>query len=167
MKTRILFVADAPTESGGAEKHLITLIRSFEPATIDCTLLYYGLDCYTRHLTDRPKVRIIGRARNETQTFLSYWRMFSRLRPDVVVFVNGLHGTFSWYAYVAARISGASKVFAVEHLIADPAPVAVNGSGIWNSLKRLCGWRARYVWRLRLPSLICHRTICVSNAVRE
>ena len=166
MKTRILFVTNA-LDSGGAEKHLIELIQRLASSSVDCTILYYGLDWYTRHLGDRPYIRILAPNRGATDTFLSYWRTFARLRPHVVVFVNGLHGTFGWYAYAAAKLSGARRLFAIEHLIADPAPPELQGSGLWNSMRRVCGWRARYIWRLRLPALLCHRTICVSNAVRE
>lgn len=167
VKTRILFVTDTPGEFGGAERHLFELIRRLDPCLVDCTILYYGLDVYTRHLRDRSDVRIIASTRRKTKTLLSYWNTFTRLRPHIIVFVKGLHGTFHWNAYAAAKVSGARKIFAIEQLIADPVPPEVQGDGIRSFLRGLCGWRARYIWRLRLLSLLCNKTICVSNAVRE
>jgi glycosyltransferase involved in cell wall biosynthesis len=98
---------------------------------------------------------------------LSYWRTFTGLKPSTIVFVKGWMEAYPLRAYLAARFSGARRVFAIEHLIADPAPMKITEDGAWAYLRQIAGWRARYIWRMRLPGILSHQTICVSNAIRE
>jgi len=98
---------------------------------------------------------------------LRYWRLFKKFDPHVIMFVNGCLGLFPWYAYLDARLSGAPRVLAIEQLIADPAPPKVEEHGLINLIRRCAGWQARYLFTFRIQAMLTHRTICVSDAVRE
>jgi glycosyltransferase involved in cell wall biosynthesis len=84
-----------------------------------------------------------------------------------VVFVKGTADAHPWYAYLAARLSGARRVFAIEQLIAEPPPEPRIASGIAERLRDRVGWRARYLFLKRLEGRLIHTTICVSEAVRR
>jgi glycosyltransferase involved in cell wall biosynthesis len=69
---------------------------------------------------------------------------------------------------LAARLSLARRVFAIERLIARPAPPAETGSGEkLKGVRALFGWRARYILRVWLMARMCHKTLWVSHAVRD
>jgi glycosyltransferase involved in cell wall biosynthesis len=74
-------------------------------------------------------------------------------------------------AYVAAKLSGKRRLFAMEQLIADPVPGKITGIGLRTFLRRFLGWRARhivgYVWRHQLAGRLVDKTICISNGVKE
>jgi glycosyltransferase involved in cell wall biosynthesis len=149
---------------GGTERHLADLVHRLDPAT-EATILCYGLDPYTHLLGDRQgrSVRIhsgLGDGR-----FLAYWYRFARARARTIVFINGDLGLFPWFAYLAARLSGPTRVVAIEHLIANAPPPSIAGSGILACARRLVGWRARRMLALRIQGLLSHWTICVSQAV--
>jgi glycosyltransferase involved in cell wall biosynthesis len=157
---KILFVINT-FEYGGAEKHLLYLVRHLSASNVSCLILCYGPDFYSERLGDQNNVRVLQRS--EPMKFWDYWTMFFRLRPSVIVFVKGWMDAFPLKAYLAAKLSGASRLFAIEQLIPFPAPPQVAQSYI----RRIFGWRARYMWRVWLGSLVCRRTICVSLATRE
>jgi glycosyltransferase involved in cell wall biosynthesis len=100
--------------------------------------------------------------------FARSWFFFRSLRPEVIVFVDNDFQAFHWRMYLAARLSGARRVVTIEHLIAATADVGASvhargGKARW-FLDRLSGL-ARRRMTTRLPGLVCHLTICVSEAV--
>jgi glycosyltransferase involved in cell wall biosynthesis len=166
MTTRLLFVTKT-TVYGGTEKHLVDLIQRLDSSLIECTILCYGSDVFSRYISSRPNVRVVNFGPVASVRFLSYWLTFTKRRPWAIVFVDGWLGLFPWYAYLAAKLSGATRLFAIEHLTADPAPLLIKGTGIWKRVRRRIGWQARIMWKLRLSGMLADQTICVSNAVRE
>jgi glycosyltransferase involved in cell wall biosynthesis len=162
----ILFVINTG-HYGGAEKHLLYLARHLSAAGMPCTILCYGSDFYSERLGAESLVRVVRRDRAEARGFWSYVRTLRALRPDVVVFVNGWRDSFPLSIYLAARVSGARRVFNIEQLMAPPAPTPPPGRGPGHWLRRAAGWRARYMWAAWLEARLCHRTICVSEATRE
>jgi len=129
---------------------------------------YHPVDFYSRYFTDRPEVSVVPRPYRVTRrTVLGFWWRLVRLRPRVVVFVKGIADAHPWYAYLAARLSGARRVFAIEHLIAEPPPPPRAGNGWRARLRRRVSWRNRYLFRKRLEARLLHQTVCVSNAVRN
>jgi glycosyltransferase involved in cell wall biosynthesis len=169
VKTRILFVVNT-TQYGGLEKHLLDLVRRLDSYDINSTILSYGNDFYSKHLGDRPGVRVITPT-GARQTFRSYWLAFVKLKPHVIVFVKGSMDSYPLKSYLAAKLSGTKRLFAMEQLIADPIPGKITGAGLWTDLRRFLGWRARYivgyVWAKKLAGMLVDKTICISDAVRE
>ena len=165
MKTRVLFVTKTSTR-GGAEKHIVDLIARLDPSCAECIVLCMESDLYTEFVKDQQNVKVWKFTGKTPVRFLSYWLLFRKYCPDTILFVNGWLGLFPWYAYLAARLCGAKRVLAIEQLIAD-SPAKVVGTGLWNAWRRLTGYHARAIWRMRLAGLLSHTTIAVSNAVRD
>jgi len=169
MKKRVVFVSYVYEKGGGTEKHLEDLIVRLDFSKVDPVILCFGPDVYTERINQKYGLRVEIHKVPKGETFLSYWRPFMRSRPHAIVFVNGNLGCFPWYAYVAARCCGAWRVFAIEHLIADPFLWPRRpGKGLLYELRRSIGWRARQgVWKFRTEGILCDRVICVSQAVND
>ena len=165
MKPRFLFVSKAWAR-GGAEKHLLDLIARLDASCAECIVLCMESDFYSEVVKDQPNVKVLKVASETPMRFPSYWLLLRKYHPDTILFVNSWPGLFPWYAYLAARLCGAKRVLAIEHLLAD-SPEKVVGAGLWNALRRLIGYHARAIWRIRLAGLLSHTTITVSNAVRN
>ncbi|MDZ4855891.1 MAG: glycosyltransferase [Nitrospirota bacterium] len=165
MKTRVLFVTKAWSR-GGTEKHIVDLIARLDASCAECIVLCMESDLYTEFVKDKQNVTVWKFTGKTPVRFLSYWLLFRKCHPDAILFVNGWLGLFPWYAYLAARLCGAKRVLAIEQLIAD-SPEKVMGAGLWNAWRRLIGYHARAIWRIRLAGLLSHATITVSNAVRN
>lgn len=99
-------------------------------------------------------------------TFLKFWTTFRKLQPDIIVFVNGGLGVLPWFAYLAAKICGATRVIAIEQLIGQPLIPVSHGGGVLGDVRRLLGWRMRAMWKIRMEGILCDKVICVSHAVR-
>ena len=166
MTTRILFVAKTP-EYGGAERHLQDLIQRLQDPTIDSTVLCYGPDFYSKFFEGQSHIYVEANEGAEPQSLFGFWLTFVKARPDTIVLVKGWSEEFPLHAYLAARISGAKRLIAIEHLLADPAPQEVPGHGLRWYLVKVFGWRRRFLLSKRLQGLFCTRTICVSQAVRN
>jgi glycosyltransferase involved in cell wall biosynthesis len=148
---RIVFVTRADGV-GGTEKHLLDLVDRLEPSEFEVIILTMGGDPFSAHFRSagRGGVRVI--AGPSSGKWMTAWKAFRDIEPDVIVFVNGDIGLFHWQMYLAARASGADRVIAIEHLIA-PLPRKKN------VLRRRV--------TSRMPGLVCHATLCVSEAVRD
>lgn len=166
MTTRILFVAKT-REYGGAERHLQDLIRRLDDPTSNVTVLCYGSDFYSKFLKNQPNVCVIAKERAEPQSLFAYWLTFVKARPDTIVLVKGWSEEFSLRIYLAARVSGAKRFIAIEHLEADSAPQEVPGHGFKRYLGKVFGWRRRFLLKKRLQGTLCTSTICVSRATRD
>ncbi|MEO7860547.1 MAG: glycosyltransferase [Nitrospirales bacterium] len=164
-RRHVVFVVRT-SELGGAEKHLLALIARLD-RNLACTILCYGPDLYSARLSGRAHTRMLVRKRIESASVVSMLMTFIRLRASAIVFIKGCMDEFGLGSYVAARLSGAERVLAIEHLVADPLPSGAPGRGIVNFLRQSLGWRARRVWATKLQSVISSGTICVSEAVRE
>jgi len=164
VRTRILFVTNS-SSPGGTEKHLLDLVTRLDVSCSECIVLCMASDFYTNFVKDQQNVKVEKFTGKPPVSFLSYWYLFRRCDPDTILFVNSWLGLFPWYAYLAARLCGAKRVLAIEHLLAD-SPRTVVGPGLWNGLLRLAGHHARVFRGIRLSGLLSHTTVTVSNAVR-
>ena len=166
MKTRIVFVPHSP-HFGGAEKHLIELVRSFAGQQ-DCVVWYDPVDFYSAGFQGWPNVQVLLRPyRINNRSILRFWIELIRLKPHVVVFVKGIADIYPWSSYLAARLSGAERVVAIDHLIADPAPAPVLQGGIKGFARRQFGWQRRYMFGKWLQGNLVDITVAVSEAVRH
>ena len=165
MKTRFLFVTKAWAR-GGTEKHLLDLIARLDASCAECIVLCLESDLYSEFVKDQQNVKVSKVTGEPPVRLLSYWLLFRKYHPDTILFVNSWSGLFPWYAYLAARLCGAKRVLAIEHLLAD-SPEKVVGAGLWNALRRLIGHHARAIWRIRLAGFLSHTTLTVSSAIRN
>jgi glycosyltransferase involved in cell wall biosynthesis len=164
MTTRILFVAKT-REYGGTERHLEELIQRLQDPAIHSTIRCYGPDFYSKRFEVQPNVSVVEET--EPQSLLRYWLSFVKARPDTIVLVKGWSEEFPLRTYMAARLSGAKRLVAIEHLLADSAPPDEPGHGFRSYLRKVFGWRRRFLFVKRLQGLFCTATICVSQAVRN
>ena len=153
---RLAFVV-ATREFGGVERHLNDLIARLTDRGAQCTVICHGKDFYTQHQGGRRAVQLVGRPAVEDETFLSYWGTFLRARAHTIVFIKGWFDEFPLRAYVAGRLSRARRLLAVEYLLPDSPPTEASGAGVLNAVRRLLGWRARYMWSKRLESRLCQQ----------
>lgn len=162
---RVVFVV-SPFGWGGAEKHLEDLLERADRGRMTPVLLAVGDHGYREALARR---NIAGVELHEARPGgLTGWRRaLAGCSPDTVVFVTGKFGMYPWTAYAAARLSGARRVCGLEHLQAEPPGAPPPGTGPRAWLVRRGGWHARQRWLHRLPGILAHRTVCVSDAVRD
>jgi glycosyltransferase involved in cell wall biosynthesis len=166
MKKRVLFVTKTQV-FGGTERHLTDLMARLDRTRYEPVILCLGRDVFGHVLQQRHDLSVRIETASDDRSFMAYWRTFLRLKAQVIVFVNGQLELFAWYVYLAAKLSGAVRLFAIEHLIADPPPLDHIRGGYIGGLRKLLGWRARFLLKVRIPAYLCNRTICVSNAVRN
>jgi glycosyltransferase involved in cell wall biosynthesis len=124
-------------------------------------------DCYSRFLGRCSHVRVVAHARIKWAKFVRFWLLFARYRPDVIVFAKGIPYLFPLSAHVAARMSGARRLASIEQLMWDPAPAPSGGIGILAIIRRVIGWRTRFMLARRLQGRLAHVTICVSESLRR
>jgi glycosyltransferase involved in cell wall biosynthesis len=165
MTERILFVTQTP-EFGGAEKHLLDLVRRMDDR-LDCRILCLGRDFFTEPLRGRANVHVDCVPVITARRFMKYWWLFLTMRPSIIVLVKGIFDHHPFAAHVAARLVGSRRLIVIEHLIADPPPAEVEGVGIRAALRRWFGWRAKYMRTMRWQGWLAHATVCVSEAVRR
>jgi glycosyltransferase involved in cell wall biosynthesis len=161
-KGRILFVAKT-NEFGGAERHLLELIRRLARWGIPLSILCLDSDFYSKYLKDlQVEVIIPPRA---LRSFQDWFRAFRQIRPDVVVLVRGVLWTFEWYIPVAAWLAGIRRRVSIAHLPPPTAPAQLEGWSVRSALSRFR--RMRHCAPRRVSALFENSTICVSNAIRD
>jgi len=165
MIQRILFVTHTP-EFGGAEKHLLELIRQTDHS-VRCDILCYGEDFYSQALHERANVGVFRESAGRPATLWGYLATFLRHRSQEVVFVKGIADIYPWVAYLAAYLSGARRVVVIEQLIGDAAPPPLDGDGPMAMIRHLMGWRTRYMLGKWMEGRLVDATICVSEAIRR
>jgi hypothetical protein len=128
-RERVLFVT-YPFGWGGSEKHLEDLILRADTTRLEPIILALRPSTYAAALQQKGRGDVPVHQKTAS-TFREYRRIFAALRPDVIVFVNGMLDLFPWWVYAAARLSGARRVVAIEHLqgVAPPPPGHRQGSG--------------------------------------
>jgi glycosyltransferase involved in cell wall biosynthesis len=163
-KERVVFLTKA-YKWGGTEKHLEELIVRLDYSRVEPVILCFGRDVYTDNIKKKRGLELEIRNGAQKSSFFAYWLSIVKTRPDIIVFVNGILGAFPWQAYVAARCTLTRKIFAIEQLIAEPAPLRNTGKGFLNTLRRLIGWTARCMLKHKIQAVVCDRIIGVSKAV--
>lgn len=136
MAQRILFFTHTP-ESVGAEKHLIELIRRLDES-VESRILCFGCDFYSKPLHERANLRVIHKLG-------AHWSTFVKHDSHGVGFVKGIADIYPWFANLAAYSSGARRVVVIEQLIGDSSPPSIAGRSLTAIIRRLIGWRTRYL----------------------
>jgi glycosyltransferase involved in cell wall biosynthesis len=162
---KVLFVTKT-NEYGGAEIHLLQLIRSVRESGLQLSILCVHENVFTgRFDGDRP-VEIIT-CKQTPESLFDWVRLFRSLQPDVAVFVYSWLRCFPSIAQVGAWLAGIPKLYAIQHALPSPAPPKVKGRSVGDLLRRFVGKRARHFLAAAMTPNLWNRTICVSNAVRE
>jgi glycosyltransferase involved in cell wall biosynthesis len=189
-RKKILFVTNT-REYGGAERHLLELIRRLRGPEVQISILCLESDFFTERLESNLEAEIINC--QKTPACLRDWvDLFRDLQSDVVVFVYNWFWTLPWMAAVGAWRAGIPRRLSIQHLLTPRTPLPedlVAQVNAWKSfrrrLARLRGResRGRPSWmrelplcvvaslstplELKLSAYLCDKTICVSRALRE
>jgi glycosyltransferase involved in cell wall biosynthesis len=187
---KILFVTNT-NEYGGAEKHLLELIRRLREAPVQVCILCFDIDFFTERLGPDDHVEIIT-CKKAPGSLRDWAGLFRRIHPDVAVFVYGWFWALPWMAVVGAWRAGVRRRFSIQHLITAPWPVSESVSMEWKRRKSIRRRLARLLGReprgkpqwmtelplaivaclgtsaeLKLSAYLCKRTICVSRKLRD
>lgn len=149
----ILFLAVSP-KYGGAEKHTLDLLASFQGSGHPLQLLCTGPDVFSGHLKPGMQDFVSITRESGLATFLDWYRLFRRLQPEVVVLVKSWVWCFPWYTSTAAWLAGVKGRVSIYHFSPRPAP----HQGPAALLHRLSYGRL---------GLFTTLSICVSEALRR
>jgi glycosyltransferase involved in cell wall biosynthesis len=166
VRKKILFVTKT-NEYGGAEVHLLRLIRSLRDGDVPMSLLCVENDVFSERVAPNQRVEVV-RCNRAPSSFRDWVALFRELQPgvDAAVFIYSWLWWFPVSAHIAARVAGIRKLFAIQHALPPPAPPKVKGRSFRDVLRRLIGKRARHVLRATMTPNLWSKTICVSDAVR-
>ena len=187
---KILFVTNT-NEYGGAEKHLLELIRRLRGPGVQLCILCLETDLFSERLGADQDVEVIT-CKNTPRSLLDWVRLFRAFKPDVVVLIYSWLWCLPSTAALAAWLAGIRRRFSVQHLITPPLVVAPRVLEQWKRrtsirgrLGRLLGRESPWVTEmmaelplcmraclsgpenLRVSAYFCNLTICVSNALRN
>jgi glycosyltransferase involved in cell wall biosynthesis len=166
-RKRIMFVLPKTTEFGGLERHLLDLLRRLKEPHLHRLIVCFDHDVISAHMDGDQRAQVVVECEKEPETLREWIRMIRTARPDIIVFIYSWIEAFPWQAHIAALLAGVRRRFSIHQLIAHLPPPPVRGWSPRNMLRRLIGWRARYVLGIRVSGYLSMKTICVSNAVRD
>jgi len=189
-RRQMLFVTNT-NEYGGAEKHLLELIRRFREAPVQVCILCFDMDLFTERLGPDDDVEIIT-CKKAPESLHDWAGLFRRIHPDVAVFVYGWFWALPWMAVVGAWRAGIRRRFSIQHLFTAPCPLPEDLRKAWRQraslrrrLARLLGRepREKPAWmtglplcvqaslstplQLKLAAYLYTKTICVSDELRR
>jgi glycosyltransferase involved in cell wall biosynthesis len=187
---KILFISNT-NEYGGAEKHLLELIRRIRRPGVQLCILCFDQDFFSERLGPDHDVEVTI-CKKAPQSVWDWVRHFRAVQPDVVVFVYGWFWAIPCRALVSAWLAGVRRRFSIQHLMTPPWPVPPE---VWAAVKQRRSMRSRLrrllgrdprrepPWmadvalcvtasmsspaQLRRSAYFCNTTICVSNALRN
>jgi glycosyltransferase involved in cell wall biosynthesis len=152
-RKKILFVTRV-YEFGGAERHLIDLVRRLREPGLEISILCIGIDQYSKRLDPELDITVIKRETMPGPVWA--WAKFFRVaQPDVVVFIYSWIGIFPWIASVGAWLAGVPKRFSIQHLI---LPGQGERGLIRRAVRRILG-----PVKSKIAANSFYATICVSN----
>jgi glycosyltransferase involved in cell wall biosynthesis len=180
---KILFVSNS-NEYGGAEKHLLELMRRLRGPGVQLRILCLQMDLFSERLGPDQDVEVM--TCTKAPQFLRDWvRLFRATRPDVVVFVYGWFWAIPCAAVVGAWLAGVRRRISIQHLMTPPYPVPPQVLSAVRRRKSLRGLLRRLLGRqdpevplcmiasmnsaaqIRRSAYFYNTTICVSNALRD
>ncbi len=165
----VLFVTNTG-EYGGAEKHLVELIRRLCRSGNKISVLCIDADLYTERLS-ADELANINIRRNQRikgwglKLFWEWFREFRHIRPDVVVFVRAWLWCYPWYVPLAAWLAGIARRFSIGHLVPPPILPTTESNVLHSHIVRVR--RAGHLLALKLSVAFQDGIICVSNAIRD
>ena len=165
-KMKVAFLTSTSVFSGG-DRHLVELIRRLDPCVVEPVILCFRGDTYSRILNGQLGLGIRVKTGFSRECFFRTWFGLLKERADAIVFITGTVDAFPWYAFLAARLSGAKRVVAIYHNFSNvPARPMRNGNPLSYLARRAFGWRVRLLLAARLVAALTSLSICVSDNLR-
>lgn len=163
---KTVLIASNTTIFGGAEKHLLDFLGSFNSTVIRPAILCVDGDPFTGRLPAGLPVKVL-RPKKPLRSVFRWAKLLLEVRPHSVIFIHGVLSSFDSRGYLAARLVGVRSIISVHHLIAPSRPAKITGKSFRSLALRIGGWRTRFLVNVRLLASLCHKIICVSDAVRR
>jgi glycosyltransferase involved in cell wall biosynthesis len=163
-RKKILFVIHS-AQYGGLEKHVLYLVRRLLGSGAEISIFNQGPDFFTSHLEGTEHAEVHVASNDADMSFWDWFRLFRSAKPDITVLSFGWIGSFPFVS-IAAWLAGVRRRIAIQQFLSPPPP-QVEGNSLANRLRRRVGGRERRLAGYRVASWFFHRTICVSNAVRD
>jgi glycosyltransferase involved in cell wall biosynthesis len=163
---KIVFVLPKTTEFGGLERHLFSLLRGLNEAP-NPSIVSFDQQTISEYMDDDLRARTKLICVPEPKSLRDWYRLVRTQHADVIVFCYNWFKAFPWQAPLAGWLAGVGRRISIQHLIPLPPPPPVEGKSPTDSLRRIIGRRARYMLKVNLTGRLSHKTICVSNAVRD
>jgi glycosyltransferase involved in cell wall biosynthesis len=184
-RKKILFVSNS-NEFGGAEKHLLELIRRLRGPDVQLSILCLQMDLFSERLGPDHDMEVMT-CPKPPQVLRDWVRLFRAIQPDVVVFVYGWFWAIPCAAAVGAWAAGIRKRVSIQHLITPRYPVppqalevVMQRRSLRSVLRRLLGRQDSGVdvplcmiastyssAQIKRSASFYNITICVSDALRE
>lgn len=164
---RILFLSWT-SAFGGGEKHLVDLLRRMDLSRVRPSIVCFGADPFSHPLNERLQLGIEIQTGLSRSSFFRTWYELRKKNPDAVVFVTGTVGSYPWYVFLAARLSGAKRVYVIHHNFSDlPTPLSKNGNWLHYAARWAFGWQVRFALGLKIIVALTDQSVCVSEKLRE
>ncbi len=161
----VLFVTNTG-EFGGAEKHLLQLVRRLMLRGVRPSILCVAQDLYSEHLSEQEAQHVpIIRYEGSPDSFLDWLQVFRKSRPDIVVFVRAWLWCYRWHVPLAAWVARVPRRISIAHLEPRSEEARPKGVSIQNAI--FWGRKAAYRCALRASNFFEQATICVSNSIRD
>jgi glycosyltransferase involved in cell wall biosynthesis len=157
LSKKILFVTRT-YEYGGAEKHLVELIRRLCGPGLQLSILCIGMDFLSERLSANVGVDI-SRCNRPPSSLFDWIRLFRTNQADVVVFVYGWSWCFHWIAPLGLGLACIRRRLAIQHLL---TPAEENRGSLHRALLSLFGHL-----NLKISASMFQSTICVSDALKD
>ncbi len=184
-RKKILFVSNS-NEFGGAEKHLLELLRRLRGPDAQLSILCLQMDLFSERLGADHGIEVIT-CTKPPQVLRDWVRLFRAIQPDVVVFIYGWFWAIPCVAAVGAWAAGIRKRISIQHLITARYPVppqalevVMQRRSLRSILRRLLGRQDSGIdvplcmiastytaAQIRRSASFYNITICVSDALRE
>jgi glycosyltransferase involved in cell wall biosynthesis len=183
----ILFVSNS-TEYGGAEKHLLELIRRMRVPGVQLRILCLDKDFFTERLAPDQDVEVIA-CKKAPRSVSDWVSLFRTVQTDVAVFIYGVFWAIPSGALAGAWLAGVPRRFSIQHLMTERITVPPQVLAVMKKRRSLRGKLGKLLGRrepqwmadvplsimaststpaeLRRSAYLSKTTICVSNALRD
>jgi glycosyltransferase involved in cell wall biosynthesis len=183
----VLFISNS-TEYGGAEKHLLELIRRMREPGVQLRILCLDKDFFTERLAPDQDVEVIV-CEKAPRSIAGWISLFRTVQTDIVVFIYGVFWAIPSGALVGAWLGGVRRRFSIQHLMTERIAVPPQVSAVMKKRRSLRGKLGRLLGRrepqwmedvplsimaststpaeLKRSAYLSKTTICVSNALRD
>lgn len=164
---RIMFVHPGASEFGGFERHLFEMLRKLGKTQRKFLIVCMDQDLITANMEGDQLAQVDVKCQKRPESLRDWLRVIRGTHPDVVVFCYNSFNAFPWQAPLASLLARVQRRISIQHLVPPAPPPPVEGRSLTAKLRRLAGRRARYMLEAKFAAHVFHRTICLSNAVRD
>src|SRR5262249_14955459 len=114
----VLFITNT-SEFGGAERHVLDLVRRLGEPDLQVSILCLGEDFFTERLDPEQNVRVITCAR-PPRSLWQWAQLFRSFHADVAILVYSWLWSLPWATAVGVWLAGIPRRISIHHLVTSP-----------------------------------------------